>query len=102
MTIPAFEVHIPATEIEIASAIKASDPWVADIIRKLAFERDRLVGLVDRHAAEINRRRGEMAVAREFLDEQGVPKTRGGTTLTFRQRLQAFIRGGQHRVTGEG
>lgn len=42
--------------------------------------------LLNEHAAEINRRRGEMAVAREWLDEHGIPKTRDGLTLTFYER----------------
>jgi len=42
------------------------------------------------HAAEINRRRGEMAVAREALDEAGVPKLDDGITLTMSQRINAL------------
>lgn len=51
----------------------------------------KLERLVDKHAAEINRRRGEMAVAREFLDECGVAKEINGSTLTFLQRLKLII-----------
>lgn len=43
--------------------------------------------LESRHAAEVNRRRGEMAVARETLDELGIPKIEDGITLTMSQRI---------------
>ena len=42
MTKPAFDLQVPATEIQIAEAIKVSDPDTVNIIRRLAFERDRL------------------------------------------------------------
>lgn len=44
--------------------------------------------VAEKLAAEVNRRRGEMAVAREALDELRVPKERDGITLTFRQRIE--------------
>lgn len=47
-----------------------------------------LEAMVDSYAAEINRRRGEMAVARQALDEAGVPKARDGVTLTMSQRIR--------------
>lgn len=37
-----FDVQIPATEQQIAESISVSDPDTADIIRRLAYERDRL------------------------------------------------------------
>ena len=52
MTSPAFDLQVPATEIEIAEAIKVSDPDVADTIRRLAFQRDRLVTEIQRLQAE--------------------------------------------------
>lgn len=41
----------------------------------------------ERLVAEINRRRGEMSVAREALTECGVPAEEDGTTLTMSQRI---------------
>lgn len=38
--------------------------------------------------AEVNRRRGEMAVARECLDECGIPAKEDGITLTTSQRIR--------------
>lgn len=37
-----FDIQIPATEIQIAEAIRLACPEEADVIRRLAFERDRL------------------------------------------------------------
>ena len=42
MTSNAFDVQIPATEVQIAEAIAVSDPETADTMRRLAFERDQL------------------------------------------------------------
>jgi hypothetical protein len=55
MTSPAFDLQISATEIEIAEAIKVSDPDVADTIRRLAFQRDRLVTEIERLQAIVNK-----------------------------------------------
>ena len=54
MTSPAFDVQIPATEIEIAEAIRVSDPDVANTVCRLAFQRDRLVAKIKRLRAAIN------------------------------------------------
>ncbi len=43
MTSAPFDVQIPPTEPQIAEAIRVSDPDTADTIRRLAFQRDRLV-----------------------------------------------------------
>lgn len=56
---------------------------VAALKAELA-EAKRLCG---RHAAEVNRRRGEMSVARQALDVAGVPKENAGITLTMSQRI---------------
>lgn len=37
---------------------------------------------------EVNRRRGEMAVARQELDECGIPSEEDGITLTMSQRIR--------------
>lgn len=42
MTSSPYDVQIPATEIQIAEAIRVSDHVVADVIRRLVFERDQL------------------------------------------------------------
>ena len=48
MTSHASDVHIPATETEIAAAVIVSDPDVADTIRRLAFQRDELLEEIER------------------------------------------------------
>ena len=42
MSSNAYDIQVPATEVQIAEAIRVSDPAVADVIRRLAFERDKL------------------------------------------------------------
>lgn len=42
MTSAPYDVQIPPTEIQIAEAICVSDPDTADVIRRLAFQHDRL------------------------------------------------------------
>lgn len=47
---------------------------------------------IDRLRAEINRRRGEMSVARECLSDLGVPAERDGITLTMCQRIEILAK----------
>jgi len=70
-----------------------ADDWelVGDLNSLCMILRDevfRLRRLVDQHAAEINRRRGEMAVARQALADYGVPSEHNGVTLTMSQRIK--------------
>lgn len=50
-----FDVQIPATEIQVAEAIRLSSPEEADVIRRLAFERDSLRERLGRLAAHYER-----------------------------------------------
>ncbi len=58
-------------------------------VKAMAARIHKLERLVDRHAAEINRRRGSMAVVRSALDEAGAPGTlTTGENLTLCQRVE--------------
>lgn len=57
-------------------------------VKALACEVEELSRVNEKFVAEINRRRGEMAVARQTLDEAGVPKEKDGITLTMSQRIR--------------
>ena len=57
-------------------------------VKALLSEVDGLSQANGKLVAEINRRRGEMAVARQTLDEGGVPRTKDGVTLTMSQRIR--------------
>ena len=57
-------------------------------VKALLSEVDGLSQANKKLVAEINRRRGEMAVARQTLDEAGVPKKKGDVTLTMSQRIR--------------
>lgn len=51
---------------------------------------ERVASESELHVAEINRRRGEMAVARAVLTELGIPEKSGKITLTMSQRIKLF------------
>ncbi len=50
-----YDVQIPATEIQIAEAIRLACPEEADVIRRLAFERDSLRERLGRLVAHYER-----------------------------------------------
>ena len=68
MSSNAFDVQIPATEVQIAEAIRLSDPDTADTIRRLAFERDKLVGILRRIRGKLE----EMEPADDTFETRGL------------------------------
>jgi hypothetical protein len=78
--------------VTVLDKLKARfDPRVVfpdEVAREAVREIERLLKMTEDYAAEINRRRGEMAVAREALTEAGIPQKVDGLTLTTSQRIK--------------
>ena len=88
MTSNACDIQIPATEIQIAEAIRTSGSETADTIRRLAFERDRLQGEAQRLKARLDEiETDEIMVSGEIQEaDERVAKAEAEV-----QRLKAIV-----------
>ena len=77
------DVDIPIVNADAPQFLR----YAASKVRILYDEANANYRMCNKHAAEINRRRGEMAGIREYLNEIGVPQEVNGNRLSMLGRI---------------